>query len=75
MSRFTNCGIRVNKDYVTRLVKYKHGTIENFLKSYKITRMRFWQILNQPHLSKEVPCLQKLAEFLKVTVDEIVKEN
>ena len=68
------CEIRVNKDFVNRLVKYRHGTIESFLKCYKITRMRYWQILNQPHLSKEVPCLTKLAEFLHVTVDEIVKE-
>ena len=70
----TKCEIRVNKDLVNRLVKYRHGTIESFLGCYHITRMRFWQILNQPHLSKEVPCLTKLAEFLHVTVDEIVKE-
>ena len=66
--------IRVNKDFVNRLVKYRHGTIESFLACYSISRMRYWQILNQPHLSKEVPCLTKLAEFLHVTVDEIVKE-
>ena len=66
--------IRVNKDFVIRLVKYKHGTIKSFLSCYGISRMRFWQILNQPHLSKEVPCLTRLAEFLNVTVNEIVKE-
>ena len=66
--------IRVNKDFVTRLVKYRHGTIESFLGCYGISRMRFWQILNQPHLSKDVPCLVKLADFLKVDVDEIIKE-
>ena len=65
--------VRVNKDFVTRLVKYRHGTIESFLGCYGISRMRFWQILNQPHLSKEVPCLVKLADFLKVKVDDIVK--
>ena len=66
--------VRVNKDFVTRLVKYRHGTIESFLGCYGISRMRFWQILNQPHLSKEVPCLTKLAEFLNVKVEEIIKE-
>ena len=66
--------VRVNKDFVTRLVKYRHGTIESFLGCYGISRMRFWQILNQPHLSKDVPCLTKLAEFLGVTVEEIIKE-
>lgn len=65
--------IRVNKDFVTRLVKYRHGTIESFLGCYGISRMRFWQILNQPHLSKDVPCLVKLADFLRVSVDEIIK--
>ena len=67
------CEIKVNKDFVNRLVKYKYGTIEKFLKRYGITRMRFWQILNQPHLSKEVPCLTKLAEFLGVTVEEMIR--
>lgn len=67
------CEVRVNKEFVTRLVKYKHGTIESFLECYGITRMRFWQILNQPHLSKEVPCIKKLADFLSVSVDDIVR--
>lgn len=65
--------IRVNKDFVNRLVKYKHGTIESFLEVYGISRMRYWQVLNQPHLSKEVPSLTKLADFLGVTVEEIIK--
>lgn len=65
--------IRVNKDFVNRLVKYRHGTIESFLEVYGISRMRYWQILNQPHLSKEVLCLVKLADFLGITVEEIIK--
>lgn len=65
--------IRVNKDFVNRLVKYKHGTIESFLDCYGISRVRYWQVLNQPHLSKEVPSLIKLADFLGVTVEEIIK--
>ena len=73
MAKASRCEIRVNKDFVTRLVKYKFGTIKSFLECYHITRMRFWQILNQPHLSKEVPSLVNLAGFLRVTVDEITK--
>ncbi len=69
----SKCEIRVNKDFVNRLVKYKHGTIESFCKCYGISRMRYWQILNQPHLSKEVPCVGKLADFLGVKVKEIIK--
>ena len=65
--------IRVNKDFVNRLVKYRHGTIESFLECYGISRVRYWQVLNQPHLSKEVPSLTKLADFLGVTVEEIIK--
>lgn len=64
--------IKVNKDFVNRLVKYRHGTIESFLEVYGISRMRYWQILNQPHFSKEVPSLTKLADFLGVTVEEIL---
>ena len=65
--------IRVNKDFVNRLVKYRHGTIESFLDCYGISRVRYWQVLNQPHLSKEVPSLTRLADFLGVTVEEIIK--
>lgn len=65
--------IRVNKNFVNRLVKYRHGTIESFLDCYGISRVRYWQVLNQPHLSKEVPSLTKLADFLGVTVEEIIK--
>ena len=65
--------IKVNKDFVNRLVKYRHGTIESFLECYGISRVRYWQVLNQPHLSKEVPSLTKLADFLGVTVEEIIK--
>ena len=69
----SRCEIRVNKDFVNRLVKYRHGTIESFLDCYGISRVRYWQVLNQPHLSKEVPSLTKLADFLGVTVEEIIK--
>ena len=66
--------VRVNKKFVNCLIKYKYGTIGEFLKLYKITRMRYWQILNKTHLSKEVPCLKNLAEFLKISVDDMLEE-
>ena len=71
----TKAEIRVNKDKVNRLVKYKYLTIENFLKHWGISRMRYWQIINQPHLSLEVPSLVKLAYFLEVDVKEIIEEK
>ena len=73
MERFKKCSIKLDKDKVNRLVKFKYGTIENYLKKEGITRMRFWQILNQPHLSKDVECLQNLASKLDVNIQEILK--
>ena len=64
--------IKLNKEQVNRLVRFKFGTIENYLKACKITRMRYWQILNKPHLSKDVKCLQDLANNLEVSIEEIL---
>ena len=63
---------KVNKDYVTRLIKFKFGTIENYLKTFKISRMRLWQILNNPHIEKNVKSLQDLAKNLDVSIDSIL---
>lgn len=62
----------VNKDLVNRLVKYHYGTIENYLKKFSISRMRYWQVLNMVHISKDVKCLQDLASNLQVEVEQII---
>ena len=64
--------IRVDKEKVNRLVKYKFGTIEKYLKEFGISRMRYWQVINKPHLSKEVKCLQDLAKNLDVSIETIL---
>lgn len=64
--------IRLNKEQVNKLVRFKFGTIENYLKANKISRMRYWQILNEPHLSKDVKCLQDLASNLEISIEEIL---
>lgn len=64
--------IKVDKEKINRLVKFKYGTIEKYLKEAGISRMRYWQVLNQPHLSKEVKCLQDLAKNLDVSIETIL---
>ena len=66
------CIIQVNKDYVIRLIKFKYGTIEKYLKVHKISRMRLWQVLNRPHKQKDVKSLQDLATNLEVSIDSIL---
>lgn len=62
----------LDKEKVNRLVKYKYGTIEAYLKKFHLTRMRFWQILNRPHLTKDVKCLKDLADNLNINIDEVL---
>ena len=62
----------VNKDLVNRLVKYHYGTIENYLQKFSISRMRYWQVLNMVHISKDVKCLKDLASNLQVEVEQII---
>ena len=64
--------IKVDKEKVMFHIRFKYGTIEKYLKAAGITRMRFWQVLNQPHLSKEVKCLQDLAKNLEVSIETIL---
>ena len=73
MERFKKCVIRLDKDKVIRLVNFKYGSVKQYAKEQGISRVRFYQILNEPHLSKDVECLQILASNLKVSIDEILK--
>jgi len=72
MERYKKCSVRVNKEFVKRRVQYMYGSIDNYCYFADISRVRFWEIMNTPHLSKEVECLQKLASLLKVSIDEIL---
>lgn len=72
MARFKNCVIRLNKEKVIRLVKYKFGSVEQYSKQNDISRVRFYQIINQPHLTKDAECLQKLSSNLEVSIETIL---
>lgn len=72
MQRYKKCTVRVKKDFVKRRVQYIFGSVENYCKQAKISRMRFWEIVNTPHLSKDVECLQTMARLLDLSIDEIL---
>lgn len=72
MQRYKRCAIRVNKDKVNRYVKFKYGTIEKFCKIIGYSRVRYWQVLNKPHLSKSEKCLQDLASKIDLSIEEIL---
>lgn len=72
MERFKNCEIKLNKELIKRHIKFKYGSIKNYLKCANITKTRFWQIINQPHLSTESPCIVRLAKDLDLTTGEII---
>ena len=72
MERFKNCSIRVNKEKVKRLVLYRFGSVKNYCHFADISRTRFYQIINAPHLSKNEECLQKLSHYLQVSIEEIL---
>ena len=72
MERYSNCSVRVNKDFVKRRVIYIYGSVENYCKKANISRFRFWKIINNPHVSKDVKCLQTLAKLLDLSIDEIL---
>ena len=72
MARYKNCVIRLNKDKVIRLVNFKYGSVSKYAKEKGISRMRFYQIINEPHLTKDAECLQKLASNLDVSIETIL---
>ena len=73
MERYKRCGIRINKEFVKKEIIYKYGSITKYCKKAGISRVRFWEIMNTPHLSKEVECLQKLSRDLEVSIDTILQ--
>ena len=72
MERFKKCVIRLDRDKVIRLVNFKYGSVKQYAKEHGISRVRFYQILNEPHLSKNVESLQKLASNLDVSIETIL---
>lgn len=72
MERYKRCAIRVNKELVKREVIYKFGSITKYCDYCCISRTRFWEIVNKPHLSKEALCLRQLARDLNLSVEDIL---
>ena len=72
MNRYKKCTIKVNKEVVKREVVYKYGSIINYCRHAGISKMRFWQIVNTPHLTKEVECLQRLTRDLGLSIKQIL---
>lgn len=72
MNRFVKCSVKVNKDLIKRETIYKYGSITNYCKYAGISRYRYWQIVNEPHSSKDVECLIKLTKDLNLSIDTIL---
>lgn len=72
MNRYKKCTIRLNRELVKRHVYFHYGSIGNYCDLNNISRVRFWEIVNKPHLSKNEECLQKLAKNLHVSIEEIL---
>ena len=72
MDRYKKCSIKLNKELVKRHVLFKFGSIKNYCEFAEISRVRFWQIVNKPHLTKEEKCLQTLASNLEISIDKII---
>ena len=64
--------IMLDQEKVKRLIKYKYGTIEKYCQNNNISRMRLWKILNNPHFSPDVKCLQDLSNNLGVSIQDIL---
>lgn len=72
MNRYKNCRIRLNKELVKRYVYFHYGSIKEYCEKNNISRVRFWEIVNRPHLTKNGECLQKLAKNLHVSIETIL---
>ena len=66
--------IRINKSKVSRLIKFRFGTIQEFATMYGVSRMRVWQIMNETY-TKITPNMIKISNALGLKVDEIIQEE
>lgn len=63
----------VNWHRVEKLIKGRSGTYKSFCAEYGISRQRLWQIMSKPHRSADEQCLKRLAAYLGVEVESILK--
>ena len=73
MERFKRCNVRVNKELVKREVIYKYGSITNYCKTNGISLMRYYELVNSPHSSENVKCLQELSKNLDLSIYDMLK--
>lgn len=73
VERYKKCQIRLNKELVKRYVVFKYGSIKNYCEQVGMSRVRFWEIVNKPHLSKEAKCLQDLSKNLGISISDILQ--
>ena len=72
MERYKKCSVKLNKEKVLREVRYMYGNVHNYCAYAKISTVRFYEIINTPHQSKNAPCLQKLAHLLNTSIDTML---
>lgn len=72
MERYKRCKVIVNGALVKREIIYKYGSITKYCKYAGISQVRFWEIINTPHFSKDAKCLQRLAQDLDLSIDKIL---
>ena len=56
----------LDKDYIVKTISFKYRTISAFLREYKISRTRFYEILNAEYVKKDAPAVNALCEFLSL---------
>ena len=69
------CTVTIDKEAVTRLIRLRYNTINSFVKAMGVSRVRYYQILNESHMDRNVPSIKKMAMLLMTSTKSITKEN
>lgn len=65
--------VRLDKEKVIRLVKFKFGDVCKYCEFAGISRMRFYAVLNRVYCSKDRKSLQDLADNLNESIETILQ--
>lgn len=59
----------LDRDYIIKNITIKYRTVAAFSRAYKISRGRFYAILERTYTTKNVPSVEALSKFLKIPLN------
>ena len=72
MDRYKNCHVYLDKKKIIRYVVFKYHSVSAYCRINKISRVRFYEILNCPHCNSDADCIKNLAKNIGLKIEDLI---